>query len=147
MAAILRDYVVKVRDKYQKTVSRIEWLKRQQEATVAVRDLEFTLIQFQLQLEQLLEAFQTLMTGIIPDNLLSFEKLHDTLKDVTLNLPEGCELAMGSQYNQMPWYYMHTDAVMTADFHSFKLAMLLPITVANVITSNYIKCLLSQREF
>jgi hypothetical protein len=36
MAAILRDYVVKIRDKYQNTVSRIEWLRRQQEATVAV---------------------------------------------------------------------------------------------------------------
>jgi hypothetical protein len=112
-------------------VSRIEWLRRQQEATVVVRDLEFTLIQLQLQLEQLLEAFQTLMTGRIPANLLSFEKFHDILRDVSLNLPEGWELAMGSQYNQMPWYYLNTEAVMAADFHSFKLAILLPITVAN----------------
>jgi hypothetical protein len=99
MAAILRDYVVKIRDKYQNIVSRIDWMRKQQEATLAVRDLEFKLIQFQLQLEQLLEAFQTLMTGRIPANLLSFEKYHDILKDVTLNLPEGWELAMGSKYN------------------------------------------------
>jgi hypothetical protein len=104
---------------------------RQQEATLAVRDLEFTLLQLQLHLEQLLEAFQTLMTERIPTNLLSFEKLHDILKDVTLNLSEEWKLSMGSQYNQMPCYYMHTEAVMIADFHCFKLAILLPITVAN----------------
>jgi hypothetical protein len=62
---------------------------------------------------------------------LSFERFHDILKDVSLYLPEVWELAMGSQYNQMPWYYMNTEAVMAADFHSFKLAILLPITVAN----------------
>jgi hypothetical protein len=71
------------------------------------------------------------MTERIPAHLLSFGRLHSILKDVTLNLPEGCELAMGSQYNQIPWYYMHADAVMVADFHSFKLTILLPITVAN----------------
>jgi hypothetical protein len=64
-------------------------------------------------------------------NLLSFEKLHDIRKDVTLNLPEGWELAMGPQYNHMPWYYMNAEAVMTADLHSFKLAILLLITLAN----------------
>jgi hypothetical protein len=44
---------------------------------VADRNLEFTLTQIQLQLEQILEAFQTLMNGRIPANLLSFGKLHD----------------------------------------------------------------------
>jgi hypothetical protein len=48
MTAILKDYVVKIRDKFQNTVSRIEWQRRQQEATVAVRNLEFTLIQIKL---------------------------------------------------------------------------------------------------
>jgi hypothetical protein len=84
-----------------------------------------------LQREQILEAFQTLKTGRIPANLLSFGKLHDSLKNETLNLPEGCELAMGSLCNQMPWYYMHADAAIVADFRSFKLTILLHITVAN----------------
>jgi hypothetical protein len=39
MAAILKDYVVKIRDKFHNTVSRIKWLRKQQEVTMAVRNL------------------------------------------------------------------------------------------------------------
>jgi len=51
-----------------------------QEATTAVRQLEISLTQLELQINELLEAFQTLVTGKIPPRLIQFNALKDILK-------------------------------------------------------------------
>ena len=60
-----------------------------QEATNAVRHLEFTLTQLELQIDRILEAFHTLVTGRLPPTLLPPDVLHNILTNVTLSLPEG----------------------------------------------------------
>jgi hypothetical protein len=84
----------------KKTVSRWEWVLKQQEAIDAVRELQFALTQLEEQIDQLLSGFQTLMLGRVPLSLAPFTHMHSILKNVTLNLQEGYELAMGSNYNQ-----------------------------------------------
>jgi len=76
-----------------------------QEATNADRYLEFTFTQLEYQIDKILEAFKTLVTGRLPPNLLSPDVLHNILTDVTLRLPEGSQLMVGSQYEDLPWYY------------------------------------------
>jgi len=98
-----------------------------QEATTAVRQLEFSLTQLQLQINELLEAFQTLATGKIPPSLIEFDTLQDILKNVTLSLPEGYELVMGTQFNNMPWYFKHVQAALMADLYNFVLVMYFPL--------------------
>ena len=81
-----------------------------QEATNAVRHLEFTLTQLEFQTDKILEAFHTLVTGKLPPNLLSPDVLHNILTNVTLSLPEGSNLIVGSQFADLPWYYQNVKA-------------------------------------
>jgi uncharacterized coiled-coil protein SlyX len=60
---ILKDFALKSQEKFKKTVSRLEWAVKLQEATTTVRQLEFTLTQLEFQIEKILEAFNTLLTG------------------------------------------------------------------------------------
>jgi len=53
---ILRDFALKSQKKFQKTVSRLEWAIKLQEATNAVRQFEFTLTQLELQVDKILDA-------------------------------------------------------------------------------------------
>ena len=41
LSNILKDFAIKSQDKFQKTVSRLEWAVKSQEATAAIRELEF----------------------------------------------------------------------------------------------------------
>jgi hypothetical protein len=43
LSAILRDYAVKSKEEIRKTLTRFEWVKKEQELNRAVRDLEFAL--------------------------------------------------------------------------------------------------------
>ena len=78
-----------------------------QEATNAVRQLEFTLTQLEFQIDKILEPFYTLVTGKPPPNLLPPDVLHNILTNVTLSLPEGLNLIVGSRYADLPWYYQN----------------------------------------
>ena len=127
LTAIVKDYVLKVQDKFQNTVSRLEWLAKQQKANAAVRSLEFSVMQLEIQVEELLGAFQALMQGKLPIDLLSFAQLHAILKNVTLTLPTGFELILGSHYSKVPWYYSNAKASMLTDPHSFILMIKLPL--------------------
>jgi hypothetical protein len=45
LSATVRDYVVKSREEVQKTVTRFEWVKKEQKLNTAIRELEFALTQ------------------------------------------------------------------------------------------------------
>jgi hypothetical protein len=128
---ILKDFALKSQEKFQKTISRLEWAVKLQEATMAVRQLEFTLTQLEFQIGKFLEIFNTLVTGRAPPSLLTPDMLHDILTNVTLNLPKGYELFMGSQYGNLPWYYEYATAALLADLHSFLLVLKLPLIAVN----------------
>ena len=67
---IFRDFALKSQETFQKAVSRLEWSIKLQEAPNAVRQLEFTLTQLELQVDKILDAFYTLVTGKLSPNLL-----------------------------------------------------------------------------
>ena len=124
-------FATKSQEKFQKTITRLEWARKLQEATTAVRQLEFSLTQLELQINEHLEAFQTLVTGRIPPRLIEFNTLQDILKNVTLSLPEGYELVMGTQFNNIPWYVKHVRAAFLADLYNFLLVMYFPLTIVD----------------
>ena len=131
LTSVIKDYVLKVQGKFQNTVSRLEWLMKQQETDNAVRRLEFYTTQLEIQLEELLSAFQALQQGKLPLGLLTFTQLHAILKNVTLSLPSGFELILGSHYSSTPWYFSNIRAAMLADYHSFMLMIRLPLTTGD----------------
>ena len=125
---IVRDFALKSQEKFQKTVTRLEWSIKLQEATNAVRQLEFTLTQLELQVNKILDAFFALVTGRLPPNLLQPDALHNILTNVTLNLPEGLNLIVGSGYADLPWYYQNVKSALLADVDGFLLVMNFPLT-------------------
>ena len=71
------------------------------------------------------------MTGKLPRNLLSPDVLHNILTNVTLSLPEGSNLIVGSRYADLPWYYQKVKAALLADVNSFLVVISFPLTVVN----------------
>jgi hypothetical protein len=47
LTAIVKDYVIKVQDKFQNTLSKLEWLAKQQQVNTAVRIQEFSVMQLE----------------------------------------------------------------------------------------------------
>jgi hypothetical protein len=128
---IIKDYVLKVQDKFQNLVSKLEWITKQQEVNTAVRKLEFFVTQLQIQVDELVSAFQVLQMGRLPLNLITFAQLEAILRNVTLTLPPGSELIMGSHHHHIPWYIANVKATMLADYHSFMLMLSLPLSVSD----------------
>jgi len=100
---ILKDFALNSQEKFQKRVSRLEWSIKLQEATNAVRQLEFTLTQLEFQVDKILDAFHTLLTGRLPPTLLTPDVLHNILTNVILSLPEGLNLIVGARYAVSYW--------------------------------------------
>ena len=75
--------------------------------------------QLEFQIDKILEAFHTLVTGKLPPNLLTPDVLHIILTNVTLSLPEGLNLIVVSRYADLPWYYQSVKAALLADVNSF----------------------------
>jgi len=57
--------------------------------------------------------------------------MQDILKNVTLNLPEGYELIMGAQFNNMPWYVKHVKRTLLADLYNFMVVIYFPLTMVD----------------
>jgi len=79
LTSIVKDYVLKFQDKFQNIVFKLEWLAKQ-EADNAVRRLEFCTMKLEVQLEELLSAFQALQQGKLSLGLLTLTQLHFILK-------------------------------------------------------------------
>jgi hypothetical protein len=85
-------------------------------------------MQLEGEIDEIFNAFQALGRGKLPISLITFAKPHSILKNVTLALPAGYELVMGSHYSQVPWHHANVRAAMLADFHNFMLIISLPLT-------------------
>ena len=87
--------------------------------------------QLEFQIDKILEAFYTLVTGKLPPNWLPPDVLHNTLTNVTLSSLEGLNLIVGSRYADLPWYYQNVKAALLADVNSFLLVISFPLTAVN----------------
>jgi len=63
--------------------------------------------------------------------LLLLDVLHNILTNVTLSLPEGLNLIVGSRYADLPWYYQNVKAALLADVNGFLLVINLPLTAVD----------------
>jgi hypothetical protein len=130
-SSIVKDFIDKSQIKFQKTVTRLEWMSHLQNATTAVRNLEFALMQLELQLDEVLSALQTLVAGRAPFSLLDVHTFQRILNNISLSLPPGYDLLVGNHLNMIPWYYRHVQATLLADYHGFILVLSLPLTMSN----------------
>jgi hypothetical protein len=100
LSNIVKDVVVESHDRFKQVTRDILWLNitlyNQSELYMVNRQLEFALLQMTQQLSELVNAFQYTLLGKLPLNILNPNNLHNILKNVSLHLPEGYELAAGT---------------------------------------------------
>jgi len=114
-------------EKFHEIANKLEWGNLQREAATAIRELEFTLTQLEISINELINAIQYVMIGRVPVNLINPTMLQDMLKNVVLVLPEGCELIVGLSPNNVYLYYEVIQTAMLADMNNLKLVSDVPI--------------------
>jgi hypothetical protein len=97
---------------------------------MAIRQLEFSVLQVSRQIDDLLAAVQQVMSGKLPLFLVGPDILMGILRNVPLNFPDGYELAVGTKKNANDYYDLVKTQIV-ADFHSLKLVMYVPLKTAD----------------
>ena len=80
MANTLKGIVSKTQDAFQEVSSRIIRNSRLIEAVAVIRQLEFALTQFEISIDELIDAMQYVHLGRTPLNLVRPTVLHELLK-------------------------------------------------------------------
>ena len=77
----------------------------QSELSTVIRQLEFALLQLTQQQSELMNDIQCILWGKLSVNLLNRTALCNILRNVSLHLPEGCELFAGTRAENVHLYY------------------------------------------
>jgi uncharacterized protein YoxC len=101
----LKDFATRTEETFQEVSSKSEWAFKQRLAASVISELEFSITQLGVNVEEWLEALQYIMSGKVPINLISPKLLGKIITSVTLGLPEGYELAAGMRPDSLTWYY------------------------------------------
>jgi hypothetical protein len=101
------------------------------------RQLEFVLLLMLQQINELLEAKQSVLQGKLPITLINPSTLQNILRNVTLHLPEGYELIAGIRIDNMPLYYRLATVTLIGNAHSIKIIINIPLKTANQHFSLY----------
>ena len=79
-------------------------LRNYSELYTVLRQLEFAVLQMIHQTDKLIGAIQCVLQGKLPIRLIS-PTLQGVLRNVSLQLPEGYELILGTKLDKMYLYY------------------------------------------
>ena len=121
LSTTLKDIAMRSQETFQEIATKLEWGNLQRETATAIRELEFTLTQLEISIDELISAIQYVMNGRVTVNLINPTILQDMLKNVALVLPEGLSP------NNVYLYYEVIQTAMLADMHSLKLVLDVPI--------------------
>jgi len=114
LTSIVKDYVLKIQNKFVNTVLKLEWITTQREVDTAIRNLEFTVTHLEVRFQELARAIENFQQGNFPLSLISFDHLHAILNNVTLTLPAGHEL-LSPHRSSIPWNISPVEVVMLGD--------------------------------
>jgi len=92
---------------------------------------EFSLLQLSLQLDDLFDAVQCAIHGKLPIKLVKPTALQNILRNVTVHLPEGYELMVGTRTENVHIYYELAKVSLVANAHSIKLIVSVPLKTTN----------------
>jgi hypothetical protein len=86
--------------------------------------------QLESSIDALIQAIQAAMSGRVPVGLVP-PILHGIMKNVSLILPEGLELAAGSDYGSTAWYYEIVKTTLVSGPRGFFLILSFPLKDVN----------------
>jgi len=125
--------MIQSHERFQQVVRDIMWLNitlfGQSEMHTVIRQLEFTLFQLVLQIDDLFNVVQCAMHGL-SIKLVNLIVLQSILRNVTLALP-GYELIAGTNIENIHLYYDLTAVSIVANTHCMNLLLHIPLKSAN----------------
>jgi hypothetical protein len=92
---------------------------------------EFPLLQMTQQLDDLFDAVKCAIHGKLPTKLVKPTTLQNILRRVTLHVPEGYELMVGTRTENLHIYYELAKVSLVANAQSIKLIVSVPLKTTN----------------
>jgi hypothetical protein len=130
LSTTLRDFATRTEETFQEVSCKFEWASKQRLVAKAIRDLEFSITQLGVHIDEWLEALQ-FMSGKVRINLFSPKVLEGIITSVNLGLPEGYELAAGMHPDSLNWYYDTLQTSLLTDAHGSLIVILIPLKDIN----------------
>jgi hypothetical protein len=135
LSSTVKDIVIQSHNKFQQVTQDMSWLnvtlRNYSELYAVIRQLEFAVLQLIYQTEELTGAIQCVLQGKLPIRLISPTTLQGILRNVSLQLPEGYELIVGTKPDKMYLYYELVKVSVIGNVHSMKLIVKVPLKTAN----------------
>ena len=133
--SIVRDFVIRSHDKLGYMTRNILWLNvtihSQSEIYMAVRQLEFSLLQLILQVDEVIGAIQCILGGRLPMTLVNPLVLHNVLRNVSLQLPENHDLIAGTKWSNIYYYDEVIKATVVGNTHGLKIILSIALKSVN----------------
>ena len=134
LSSIVKDIVIQSHKNFQQVSQYVSWLnvtlRNYSELYTVLRQLEFAVLQMIHQTDKLIGAIQCVLQGKLPIRLIS-PTLQGVLRNVSLQLPEGYELILGTKLDKMYLYYELVQVSVMGNVHSMKLIVNVPLKTAN----------------
>ena len=135
LSTILRDQVIQSHDELQNMAKEIltfnVTLFGQSTLFMHIRQLEFGLLQLTQQMDKLFNSLQCAIQGKLSVELVNPFVFQDILRNVSVHLPEGCELVAGTNINNIHLYYEIIKVSVLANTHGIYLVLNIPLQTAN----------------
>ena len=135
LSSIVKDIVFQSHNKFQQISHDISWLnvtlRNYSELYTVIRRLEFAWLQLIYQTDELIGAVQCVLQGKLPISLINPTTPQGVLRNVSLQLPEGYELIVGTKSDKMYLYYELVQVSVIGNVHSMKLIVNVPLKTAN----------------
>jgi len=131
LSSVVRDQMIQTHEQFLSIVKDLFWLNTtlqfENSMFTAIRHLEFVLVQLIQQIDGLFDAVQCAIQGKLPIKLVNPVELQNILRNVTLQLPESYELAIGSSKQNIHWYYEFIKVAVVANTRSINLILSVPL--------------------
>jgi hypothetical protein len=127
--------MIQTHDNFQHLASQILWLNvtflGESKLHVVIRQLEFTLLQLEQQVYELLDAVQLAIQGTLSIKLVNPVTLHSIFRNVTLHLPHNYELIAATNVQNLHLYYSLAKVSVVANAHCVSTVLSIPLKSAN----------------
>jgi hypothetical protein len=148
LTSVIKNNLIHSHESFQNITKDIAWLhfmtKGQSALFSAIRQTEFSSLQLTQQLDDLFDAVQCAIHGKLPIKLVK-PTLQNILRNVTLHLPEGYELIVGTRTENVHIYYKLAKVSLVANARSIKLIVSVLLKTTNSHSDLYRIVILPQR--
>jgi hypothetical protein len=109
-----------------------------------MRELEYAIIQIQIQVREIRNGLSCTLLGKLSTNLVPPKTLHMILRNVSTHLPDGYTMFAGTKWNNIHLYYEYSTVTVLANTHGMGVIVSVPLktydrhfTMFRIITLPY----------